>query len=362
MFVIMMKRFLFAISFILTFFAASAQNYVSVNAEIDSCQRLIGEQARIKLKVGIDAGKRALLPIFDKEIVEGVEVVEKLPNDTQYLNDGKRMLITEEYVVTSFDSALYVIPAFEVLVDGEPFYSEELAMAVYMMPVDTTNLEQFFPPKDIWAVELGWNDYKSAVGYFFLLLLLSVLLAWIVVRYINNKPIIRIVKVKPKLPAHIVALGEIERIKNDSSWRTSNSSKEYYTELTDALRIYMSERFGFCATEMTTEEIIVHLLEIKDKDSIKEVRELLETSDLVKFAKFNPPMNENDRNLECAVEFVNETKLKEEEIQTQPTEKRIVNERSLRSKRLLLLAIVLLSLAVTGVLVLFICDLYYLFS
>ena len=168
MFVIMMKRFLFAISFILAFFTASAQSYVSVNAEIDSCQRLIGEQARIKLKVGIDAGKRALLPIFDKEIVEGVEVVEKLPNDTQYLNDGKRMLITEEYVVTSFDSALYVIPAFEVLVDGEPFYSEELAMAVYMMPVDTTNLEQFFPPKDIWAVELGWNDYKSAVGYFFL--------------------------------------------------------------------------------------------------------------------------------------------------------------------------------------------------
>ena len=70
----MLKRILFVISFIAVSFAAAAQQ-VSVNAEIDSCQRLIGEQARIKLKVGVDAGKRALLPLFDKEIVEGVEIV-----------------------------------------------------------------------------------------------------------------------------------------------------------------------------------------------------------------------------------------------------------------------------------------------
>ena len=182
-----MKKTIF-ISLLLALFAgaAMAQNHVSVNAEIDSCQRFIGEQARIKLKVGVDANKRALLPQFDKEIMEGVEIVEKLPNDTQILNDGKRLLITEEYVVTSFDSALYAIPPFEVLVDGEPFYSEELALAVYMVPVDTTNLEQFFPPKDIWAVELTWDDYKAPVGYSILFILLAVVLAWVTIRFINN--------------------------------------------------------------------------------------------------------------------------------------------------------------------------------
>lgn len=358
----MMKRLLFAILFLLSVTGAVTAQNVSVNAEMDSCQRLIGEQARIKLKVGVDAGKRALLPQFDKEIVEGVEIVEKAPTDTQLLNDGKRLLITEEYVVTSFDSALYVIPPFEVLVDGIPYYSEELALAVYMMPVDTTNLEMFFPPKDVWAIELTWNDYKSAVGYFFLFILLAALLAWIIVRYISNKPIIRIVKVKPKLPAHVVALGEMERIKGDNSWRTSGNSKEYYTAITDALRVYMNERFGFNATEMTTEEIVTHLLQVKDKDSIREVRELLETSDLVKFAKFNPPMNENDRNLVSAIDFVNDTKPQDGELSVQPTEKRIVNERSLRSKRLLLAAMVLLSVVVCIVLVLFVLDLYYLIS
>ena len=358
-----MKKTIF-ISLLLALFAgaAMAQNHVSVNAEIDSCQRFIGEQARIKLKVGVDANKRALLPQFDKEIMEGVEIVEKLPNDTQILNDGKRLLITEEYVVTSFDSALYAIPPFEVLVDGEPFYSEELALAVYMVPVDTTNLEQFFPPKDIWAVELTWDDYKAPVGYSILFILLAVVLAWVTIRFINNKPIIRIVKLKPKLPAHVVALNEMERIKSDTGWRTAGSSKEYYTAITDALREYMNERFAFNATEMTTAEIIEELLKIKDKESLRDLRDILETADLVKFAKFNPPMNENDRNLLNAIEFVDSTKLADSEIQQQPTEKKVVNERSVREKRLLLLAVVLLSLATATVLALLISELYYLLS
>ncbi len=358
-----MKKTIF-ISLLLALFAgaAMAQNHVSVNAEIDSCQRFIGEQARIKLKVGVDANKRALLPQFDKEIMEGVEIVEKLPNDTQILNDGKRLLITEEYVVTSFDSALYAIPPFEVLVDGEPFYSEELALAVYMVPVDTTNLEQFFPPKDIWAVELTWDDYKAPVGYSILFILLAVVLAWVTIRFINNKPIIRIVKLKPKLPAHVVALNEMERIKSDTGWRTAGSSKEYYTAITDALREYMNERFAFNATEMTTAEIIDELLKIKDKESLRDLRDILETADLVKFAKFNPPMNENDRNLLNAIEFVDSTKLADSEIQQQPTEKKVVNERSVREKRLLLLAVVLLSLATATVLALLISELYYLLS
>ena len=359
-----MKKTIFIISLLLALCggAAVAQSNVSVNAEIDSCQRLIGEQARIKLKVGVDANRRTLLPQFGKEIVEGVEIVEKLPNDTQLLNEGKRLLITEEYVVTSFDSALYVIPAFEVLVDGEPFYSEELALAVYMMPVDTTNLDQFFPPKEIWPVELTWDDYKAPVGYSFLLLVLAAVLAWVTIRYINNKPIIRIVKVKPKLPAHVVALNEIQRIKSDDSWRTVGSSKEYYTALTDALREYMNERFAFNATEMTSAEIVEQLLKIKDKESLRELREILETADLVKFAKYEPAMNENDRNIVNAIEFVNHTKIEVAPESLRPVEKKIVNHRSKRQKMLLLVSVALLAVAAVSLLVLLIYELYYLFA
>ena len=357
-----MRKIIFIFSLLCIAVITCNAQQVSVNATIDSCQRLIGEQARIKLKVGVDANKKALLPIFEKEIVEGVEIVEKLPNDTQRLNDGKRLLITEEYLVTSFDSALYTIPPFEVLVDGIPYYSEELALAVYMMPVDTTNLEQFFPPKNIWATELVWDDCKATATYTFLFIILTCALAWVIIRYINNKPIIRIVKLKPQLPAHVIALNEIERIKTDNEWRASGNTKEYYTALTDALREYINNRFGFNAMEMTTEEIIARLLQVKDKESISELKEILQTADLVKFAKFNPPTNENDRNLLNAVEFINDTKVAESEVKEQPTEKRVVDHRSAKTKRIMLVSIIILSLLSLLLLVLLINELYYLFS
>lgn len=341
--------------------ASNAQNVV-VNAEIDSCQRLIGEQARIKLKVSCDSGKRLVMPAFDKEIIEGVEIIEALKPDTQLLNENKRVTVTQEYVVTSFDTALYVIPPFEVLVEGNPYYSQELALAVYTFPVDTVNVNEFYGPKGVWESPIEWQDIESSVAFFVLLVLMSLVLAWVIVRYKNNKPIIRIIRLKPKLPAHVVALGEMERIKDDASWRTSGSSKEFYIALTDTLRIYLSERFAFNATEMTTNEIVDKLLEIKDKESIRDLQELLVTADLVKFAKLAPPMNENDRNLMVAIEFVNSTKPDDASEPQQPTEKREVHPRSVKAKRLLLLSIVLLSFAVIALLVLFILDLYYLLS
>ncbi len=357
-----MKKNIFIIFLFVSCISTVCAQHVVVNAEIDSCQRLIGEQARIKLQVTCDANKRLVLPTYDDILIEGVEIIDKAHPDTQYLNDGKRLSIVQEYTVTSFDTALYVIPPFEVLVDGDPFFSEELALAVYTIPVDTTNVEQFFGPKDIWNVSLRWEDCQNSVIYFLLLIVFATILTWVIIRYINNKPIIRIVKIKPKLPAHVVALNEIERIKEDNQWRISGETKGYYTALTDAIREYLNERFGFNATEMTTSEIVDNLSKIQDKESIKELNELLSTADLVKFAKFNPPMNENDRNLLNAIEFVNQTKQTDVDENPQPTEKKIVNERSLQSKRLLLLSIVLLSIAAIIFLVMLILDLYYLLS
>ena len=63
------------------------------------------------------------------------------------------------------------------------------------------------------------------------------------------------------------------------------------------------------------------------------MRILFQTADLVKFAKHNPLMNENDANLINAIDFINETKEKEDEnAKPQPTEITIIEKRSLRTK------------------------------
>ena len=88
------------------------------------------------------------------------------------------------------------------------------------------------------------------------------------------------------------------------------NQKEYYTRLTDTLRIYIKERFGFSAMEMTTREII-NRLQAEDPMKVAELREVFETADLVKFAKYSTLINENDRNLVSAIDFINSTKTEE---------------------------------------------------
>ena len=63
-----------------------------------------------------------------------------------------------------------------------------------------------------------------------------------------------------------------------------------------------------------------------------------------------------------SIEFINETKPENVDENPQPTEKRVVNKRSAKAKRLLMLSIVLLSIVSVLLLVLFIMDIYYLIS
>ena len=310
---------------------------VIVDATIDSLQILIGQQAKIKLQVTLDADMRAIFPLYPDTLVRGVEVLDVAKCDTQLLNNGQRAVLTQEYTVTSFDSALYYLPPMEVMVDNKPYHSKALALKVYSIPVDTLHPEQFFGPKTVMKAPFAWEDWYVAIAAALLFTPFLLALIYLVKRIRDNKPIIRKVKVEPKLPPHQQAMNEIERIKSEKIWQ-KGQPKEYYTELTDTLRQYIKDRFGFNAMEMTSTEIIDKfsteiidkLLETNDKEALSDLRVLFQTADLVKFAKHSPMMNENDANLLNAIDFINETKEKEDEnAKPQPTEITIVEKRSL---------------------------------
>ena len=284
---------------------------VTVEATIDSLQLLIGEQAKIKLQVSMDANQKLRLPQLRDTLVRGVEILDVAKPDTQLLNDNKRWLISQEYTVTSFDSALYYLPPFEVLVNDKAYRSKALALKVYSI---------------------------------LLFIALGVVTVFFVIRYRDNKPIIKIIKIEPKLPPHLAAMKKIETIKADKAAKREDP-KAYYTELTDVIRVYIKERFGFNAMEMTSSEIIERLLEEKDKDSIRDLKAMFETADLVKFAKYAPLMNENDMNLVNAVDFINQTKIEEDpNAKKEPTEIKVEEKRSKQGR-----IVLLCSIAITGV-------------
>ena len=139
------------------------------------------------------------------------------------------------------------------------------------------------------------------------MLVLLAVTYYLYLRLRDNKPIIKTIRIVKRLLPHQKAMKEIEQIKADKMVSSENS-KEYYTKLTDTLRKYIEERYGFNAMEMTSSEIIDKLTATQDENAISELRQLFLTADLVKFAKYSTLINENDRNLVNAIDFINQTK------------------------------------------------------
>ena len=174
---------------------------------------------------------------------------------------------------------------------------------------------------------------------------------WLYLRLRDNKPIVASIKIVKKLLPHQKALKEIEVIKAEKMV-TSENQKEYYTKLTDTLRKYIEERYGFMAMEMTSSEIIERLTETQDQQALSELRMLFETADLVKFAKYSTLINENDMNLVNAIEFINKTKMEAQPDQ-KPAKPQLSEEevRSKKTRRTLKGAIIALVTAAAAILV-----------
>ena len=222
-----------------------------------------------------------------------------------------------------------------VKVDGKPYQTKSLALKVLTIEVDTTHVEQFFPPKGVQENPFLWSDWSLIFWLSVLLLIISAITYYLYVRLRDNKPIITHIRIVKKLLPHQKAMKEIEQIKADKMV-TSENPKEYYTKLTDTLRKYIEERYGFNAMEMTSSEIIGKLMATQDQKSLDELRHLFTTADLVKFAKYSTLINENDMNLVSAIDFINQTKLEnvptEETIKPQLSEE---DQHSVKTRRLL---------------------------
>lgn len=324
-----MKKYL--LSIILIFSAIGTTAQVKVDAFIDSIAILIGEQAHVTLSVTAKNSDRIeFQPLKEAHyVVPGLELLHVEKADTTQLEDNL-IKVSKRLTLTSFDEKLYPIPSFWIKVNGKKYTTNSLALKVITVDVDTLHLNQFYPPKDVQDNPFSWNDWKEMFWCSVLLVLLLVVSIYLWVRLKQNKPIIVRVKVVKHLPPHKKALKKIEQIKQDKLTVSSNQ-KEYYTKLTDTLRRYIEERFGFNAMEMTTSEIIEHLQKEDDNQMLLELKELFETADLVKFAKYSPQINENDLNLVNAIHFIDNTKMSD-----MPIEERIVpklTENDERSKK-----------------------------
>ena len=108
----------------------------------------------------------------------------------------------------------------------------------------------------------------------------------------------------PIIPPHIRA-----RRRLDDALRLIDDPKTFTIAVSDALRQYLEERFNFRAPERTTEEFLYELqsTELLTFEQKQSLGEFLSQCDMVKFARYEPIIDELQSMHRAAVRLVSET-------------------------------------------------------
>lgn len=312
------KHIFFLIAFTFVCGISFSQS-IKVNAVLDSSKIRIGEQTKLDLYLTYDANAQQNLkinwPSFEDTISGKVEIISKTAIDSTIPDKNNPSFIQQhqQFIISAYDSGYFVIPPFKFIVNDDtinPVLTEALFLEVNTVPTDTTDatIKDIKPP---FGEAFDWKWYLPTVYWISGILLALALLIFIIVKLTRKKPEVYIER-KPDVPPHILALSQLEKIKTELIWK-DGKTKEYYSAITDTIRLYIEGRFGIQALELTTEEIMrAFKSQVVDPLSKEKLQQLLVLADFVKFAKQIPIEQEHSLALQSAFDFINGTKREDE--------------------------------------------------
>lgn len=291
-----------------------AQTPIRVTAKLDSAEMFMGEQTNLQISVTHPSSQAVAWPTFsNKQLIPGLEIVKSLPTTTHDGEEEGAVISSKTFVITSFDPSLYYIPPIVVKVGGRTVKTEQLALKVNDVPIDTVHVDKYFGPKDVITPAYTWAEWRPV---FFLSLLLLALLGtfFVLLHKLGRTRRVVVVKPKPVEQPYAWALRMIQQFRQQYD-EGSYEPKDYYTRLVDILRGYLNRRYHINASEMTSSQILDQLSVLTDEADRLALRRLLQTADLVKFAKLHTSAGDDRQNLLKMSEFVEASKLN-----VQPTE------------------------------------------
>ncbi|MDR1273219.1 MAG: hypothetical protein LBK12_01590 [Odoribacteraceae bacterium] len=303
----MRKRLLFTVATLLVAAAAARAQRVEYAAEVDTSYLLVGDHARLTLKVKAEEGVTVTFPLLRDTVARDVEIISGPARDSTWDKKDRRALIRETYVLTSFDTGLHVIPALPIKIEREG-YATILQTDPITLIVNTYEVNEqegyadIVPPKSSPWVFAEMLPYVPWV--------LLGMAAWagivLLVLFFLRSRKSSFPGGRPPVPPYALAMRELDEIREEKPWQHGRM-KEYYTRLTGVLRAYMEGELEVPALEQTSLEILRALErreEVPARDR-EELERLLETADLVKFAKAMPLPGEESLHLNAAYDFVN---------------------------------------------------------
>jgi hypothetical protein len=304
-------RLLYLVPALIVFFVSGLQlraQEFSVQQVLDTNIIRLGEQAHLEITLQYKQDYQLSLPLLQDSLPKGIELLAITLKDSSVKDNHIRM----QYLIsiTSFDSGLYIIPSMDYVFAHEgkidTLRTVPLGLQVTKPVVDSS--------KEIYDIKPPLQaPYTIAEIMFWSgLIILSLMVITIAVilfkRMLRKQPVLA--SSKPSDPPDIIAIRELDQLKEMKLWQQGRT-KEYYTRLTEIVRLYIENRFSVPALEQTSSEILhsLRFTALEDDSTFLALKQLLELADLVKFAKALPLPDENEGNMLNAYVFVNRTRL-----------------------------------------------------
>ena len=293
-----------------------------VSASVDTTTIKIGEQ--ITYELSVEAAREDLVVFPEGQTFSPLEMIEAYAIDTSEISDRYRL--TREYALTQFDSGSYTIPRQLVLINDREFRTDSFSVVVNDVVVDTTK-QKMFPIKP--AVEV-----PPAFGIpSWLWWLLGLIILGIVV-YLLYRSRKKRKEAAKQLPPYERALFELKQL-DDSHLLEQREIKEYYSQLSAAVRRYLDGDIYDHALESTTNELIAYLEAERDRGRLKlenttigRLKEILERADLAKFANSRPDVLTAKEDRSSVENVIKDTKASI----PQPTEEELLRDQEYRER------------------------------
>ena len=307
----MKKTVLFLICALFATIGLKAQN-VEVEGKVESTDVQVGKPFTLDLSLKVPYGWFVEWNDFTNDTLsEQLDIIKR--GEVERTADAdSNVIVKQQLTLMTFDTGQVQVPSVG-LTYARSFddpnrlmaYTDPIRLYSTTMTVDTT--QAYKPIVEPLKAPVQMKEVFPWI-LAALLLVLLVLGIWLLVRrrkrrVDENGNIVR----GPVIPPYDKAVTDLENLRQQKLWQ-SGKVKEYFSSLTDIAREYIEGQFGVNAVEMTTDDILEEIKPLRfSNESYNKLKDTMELSDLVKFAKYSASNLESDTAMNNMTDFVNES-------------------------------------------------------
>ena len=237
----------------------------------------------------------------EKASAETVEIL--LPfRDTIIASEGGPVW-TGYYEITVWDSGAFILPGPSIKVGKEQLQFPGVSFTGHLTPpiegLETYDIKESFAELPPQTMKEKLTSFLSHYWWVILLILVG-LSGWI--WYKRKK--------RQNLEEHKIltiyeqTINQLKILERKEGWKVGKV-KTHYSDLSFTLKNYLTATYKLHLLERTTSETLLLLgRKIDTKDLIDKIKNILETADLVKFAKYTPQENEIRTHLQECIQLV----------------------------------------------------------